>query len=364
MKMLDLELPWCAWALITWAACLLVTIVIVALVPSNAKWKVPRDQGDVSKLTASQCEDDAGLTKLGMLLTEGVSGETQSRKDQCESPNYSSAVVEPQNTWSNFGYLLAGLLILFRGPRLLGAAVGINFCLIGLFSWLYHASLQIWAQAFDVSWIYALLTSMIAYAAECAWMRYGARDGQIGSGFVPQIAWLLTMIPIAIGISIGISKANGQWAPESTSTTIALLVILGVIVAHILVDSWLLSPFDDDDSRRAHLYFLNLGHWLRYTPILGPIRNGLVKGIEAKEWLGNRDRILFGTYMVVPALLSFMWKLNDGCGKSLCSPNGFIQPHALWHILGAVSLWWVYDFLAQASASEDDTMIKLGAFGR
>jgi Ceramidase len=363
MTILGVELRWWVVALITWAVCLLVTIVLVALAPSNM-WKLPRDQGDVSTLTASQCKDDAGLVRLGMLLTEGVPGETESRKDQCESPNYSSIVVESQNTWSNFGYLLAGLLILFRAPRILGSAVGINFCLIGLFSWYYHASLRIWAQAFDVSWIYALLLSMIAYAAESAWMRYGARGGQIGSGFAPHIAWFLAALPIVIGISVGFSKANGHWAPESTVTTIVLLVILGVIVAHILFDSWLLSPFDDDDSRRASLYFLNLGHWLRYTPILSPIRNGLVKGIEAMEWLGNRDRILFGTYMVVPALMSFMWKLNDGCGKSLCSPNGFIQPHALWHILGAVSLWWVYDFLAQASASEDDTMIKLGAFGR
>src|SRR5260370_37844399 len=53
------------------------------------------------------------------------------REDQCEflnlTPNSQSGVVlEIQNPWSNAGYLLAGLTILFCSARPLGLAVGIE----------------------------------------------------------------------------------------------------------------------------------------------------------------------------------------------------------------------------------------------
>src|SRR5580704_4405480 len=111
--------PWWAWALITWGAGWLITIVVVVLAPSNT-WELPKDKLDVSQLTDAQCRDDDGLKKLGMLLTEGVPDVTESRKEQCEYPNYTGAkvprsttplyytgaVIEFQNTWSNFAYIL------------------------------------------------------------------------------------------------------------------------------------------------------------------------------------------------------------------------------------------------------------------
>jgi hypothetical protein len=378
--------PWWAWALIAWGTCFLITVVVVVLIPSNA-WELPKDKLDVGTLTDAQCKDDAGLTKLGMLLTEGVPNVTQSRKEQCEYPNYSGApvpsskvplyyagaVVEFENTWSNFAYILAGILILFSRPRLLGIAVGVNFCLLGLFSWLYHASLRIWTQAFDVSWIYALLLSLIAYAAESAWKRYRAQDRRPGSNFNIQVQGLFIIIPILVGLWVGILKAQGEWGGESwqdsTTLTAILLGILGLLVIFMLFDSFWLSPFDDDDERRAPHYRWNLGHWFQYVPVLGllfrPFRKALVRGLEQKdEWLGDSDRALFAAFIVVPSGLSFVCKFRDMCGQPWCSPHAFFQGHALWHIFGAVSLWCVYDFLAQASSSKNDTILKLGAFRR
>ncbi len=374
-----LGLPWWAWALITWAGCVIAAVFIVALAPSNV-WELPKDNLDVSKLTDAQCRDDEGLKKLGMLLTEGVPNVTESRKEQCEYPRYSGAsvqsskaslyyagaVVEFENTWSNLGYLLGGIVILFSRPRLLGIAVGINFCLLGLFSWLYHASLRIWTQAFDVSWIYALLLSMIAYAVESAWIRYRARDGRLGSGFRPIVQWLCAAIPIAVGLSVGILKAYGSWGgagwQDSTILTALLLSVLGFFLLLMLFDSWLLSPCDEDYERRSPHYRWNFGHWIRCVPGLSFLRAGLVTGIEQVEWLGNWDRALFFCFIMFPAGVSLLCKFRDMCGQAWCSPHALLQGHALWHIFGAISLWWVYDFLAQASGGRNDTIVKLGAF--
>src|SRR6201995_5793850 len=88
-------------------------------------------------------------------------------------------------------------------------------------------------------------------------------------------------------------------------------------------------------------------------PILSLPRNLLAHGIESKsEWLGNFERLLFGLFMAVPTGISFWCRLSDGCGHPICSPHSFIQAHAVWHVLGAGALWWVYDFFSQASCRE------------
>ena len=383
-----LGLPWWAWALITWGASLVVAIIVAFAAPSNL-WTLPnnREENPSGELSRYKSCDKCTLFNDRFYLAI-------LRPDQCEAPHYlktascdlaaldnvtpgidkacnvagvpknkqlciTGTILEPQNTWSNFGYILAGILILFSAPRLLGVAVGVNFCLIGLFSGLYHATLAPWTQSFDVAWIYALLFAVLFYAAESIFMRF--RDGSQDSGFPVGFQWVLAGLPIAAGVLVGILKTAGDWGVDSTTATIVLLIILGAAIGLVLFDSWLFSPYDDNNPLR----YWNLGHWLRYTPIFAPLRNWLASGLESKqEWLGNADRLWFGLFMAIPAGISFWLRLSDGCGHPLCSPHAVIQPHATWHVLGAVALWWVYDFFAQASSSQNDTMIKLGAFGR
>src|SRR5215472_13698083 len=79
---------------------------------------------------------------LGLVLGGGLPRELHpSRPDQCEplasDKDPKAVVLEPQNTWSNWGYLLVGALILYRSRNLLGAAVGLNLQFEFLFSALY-----------------------------------------------------------------------------------------------------------------------------------------------------------------------------------------------------------------------------------
>src|SRR5213592_160987 len=100
------------FALLTWGAVLVICLFIVALSP-GFKWSYPEGSEQ---------------------------GKKDWRSDQSEAMRLESIVREPENTWSNFAYLLSGLLIIFRAPSVLGRAVGVQLCVLFLFSGLYHAS--------------------------------------------------------------------------------------------------------------------------------------------------------------------------------------------------------------------------------
>jgi len=147
-------------------------------------------------------------------------------------------------------------------------------------------------------------------------------------------------------VVVAILKANGIQF-DSTSATILLLVILTVPVGLILIDRLL----------------LNL-RFLLDVPIIAPVFRWMnvidTSVFVGREWLGTGVRWAFAALILVPAGASFFLRLTDGCGKLLCSPHSPIQAHASWHVLGAIALWWTFDFLGQAIASPRSTMIWLG----
>jgi hypothetical protein len=272
-------------------------------------------------LTPADCDSHDRLVQLKMFLTI-------IRGDQCEAPNYDSDVLEFQNTWSNFAYIGAGLFILYRRPGLLGLAVGVNLCCLFLFSAMYHATLQPLTQAFDVGWIYAVILSLIVYALASMLARYGDRHLQMPI----QIAAAAT--PTAIGFIVSILKYIDVWHADSTAVTIVLLGVLLVPVLIVSMD-WL------------WLYAWNL-------KLLKSVKNSL----SGRDQLGMRQRLLFLVYIVMPTLLCAVFRFRDGCGKAQCNPRATFQAHALWHILGAISLAMTYDFFAQA-ADVDEAFLVL-----
>lgn len=414
--------PWWAWAIIVWVVSLVVTIIVSLLAPSNL-WTLPTNReekvaGELSRHACDKCALFNDQFYLAILRSDQCEAahfvaKTACPTAKCPAPpvpppppcktcptckatgsaascavaatvGYNPAadtccnlasvpqnaplcitgtILEPQNTWSNFGYILMGILVLFSSPSLLGFFVGVNFCLIGIFSGFYHATLQPWTQAFDVAWIYAMIFSVLFYGAECLYLRYRREETTDGSGFPFWLQLVLAIAPIVSGVLVGILKNAGHWDVDSTIAFIVLISILGVEMGFVLFDRWLISPFDDNPQYTPR-YYLNLGHYLRYLPIFAPPRNWIAQSMETKqEWMGISERVKFGLLAAVCGGITFVLRLTDGCGHPLCSPHSIIQAHASWHVLGAVALFWVYDFLAQAAARRDDTIIKLGSFG-
>ena len=187
---------------------------------------------------------------LGSTLGRNVNA---GRPEQCEAiattTDPQASILEPQNTWSNFAYLIAGMLVMFRSRNLLGAAVGLNLAFEFLFSGLYHARLTETMQMIDVAWIYVLLLSLFVYGIQSifyqpfAFVREFVLQTSRPTFNIPVlITSLVTVAVIGMGLLMGEYKDE---VFESTKTTIALVVlvaiplIIGLIAAGIRGASWI-----------------------------------------------------------------------------------------------------------------------------
>ena len=90
-----------------------------------------------------------------------------------ETPRTGDLVLQPANSWSSFGFVLIGIYIALaartdRMTSAFGGIAGIWFGLtaiiIGVGSFLLHATLTLWGQFFDVLGMYLTSAFLIAYA--------------------------------------------------------------------------------------------------------------------------------------------------------------------------------------------------------
>lgn len=242
---------------------------------------------------------------------------TPERGEQCEAlatvKDPKATVLEPQNTWSNFGYLIAGALILYRSRNLFGAMVGINLGLEFLFSSLYHAKLTGGLQTIDVAWIYVLLLALILYGVQTLFFPdWGMQSGYASFTTPVLVALGLEAAVIGLGLLMGVLK-NSIF--ESTKTTIILvLLVFGLFVAAAIKTASRLKA----ESASTSVLLLSI-----VLPVLLVLAVGF------------------------PTLF---FKFSDGPGHAMynwCCPTGAVQSHSGWHILSALLLVVAYDVLAR-----------------
>jgi hypothetical protein len=245
---------------------------------------------------------------LGLVLSKAVSTNPGAqRDDQCEqlatiaNSDPQAAVLETQNTWSNFGYLVAGMLVL------LGAAVGLNLALEFVFSSLYHAKLTETMQTIDVAWIYVLLLSLIVYAVQS--LLFPQWEIQTGS---PVFS---APVLIAVGIAV---------------MTIVVGVIMGILKNQIFDSTWTTLIL-------AFILFVLLGAGL------------VAAGIRGTEAMSIVMPIVLVISTGIPTLF---FKFSDGKSHILfnwCCPKAVLQSHSAWHIVSAVLILVAYDSFANFS---------------
>lgn len=200
----------------------------------------------------------------------------------CELPRIGSLVLQPANSWSSFGYVLIGFLMMGLAderdrasalPPLASRTLGLTAIIVGLGSALMHATLTLWGQFLDVLGMY-LVGSFLLVRALARWR--GIKDGRAIAFYVALCA-ALTAVLIML--------------PEVRRWLFAVLLTLAILVE--LVFARPLRP-------GAHIaYYLG--------------------GIFATV-------IAFG-----------IWILDQQ--GLVCAPRSMLQGHALWHIFGAASLW-------------------------
>ena len=205
----------------------------------------------------------------------------------CELPRLDALVLQPADSWSSYGFVLIGFLMIVQaGSRGWASALepvaartlGVTAIVVGLGSALFHATLTLWGQFLDVVGMYL-----------------------IGSFFLV--------------------RALQRWRalPERTAIA-AYFALCGALVAVLIA-----VP----EVRR----------WLFAVLLIAAI---------AAEWIFARPLrpgARFGLYLggILATAIAFVIWILDQKGV-VCAPRSVVQGHAVWHLLGALSLWLTYRY--------------------
>ena len=203
----------------------------------------------------------------------------------CEFPRTGALILQPANSWSSYGYAFAGMLmiVLSRGPR--------------------------WRSGFDrdaaaffgVTAIFVGLGSVLLHATLSLWGQFFDVTGMyFTSGFMLVCA--LT-----------------RWRDLSRQQTVTLYiglvaVLLGLLYAVPEVRRWLF----------AVVLIAALVAELAFARPKRP-------GIRVSYYLIG---------IALKAAAFTIWNLDQH--GVVCAPHSLFQGHAVWHLLGATSLWGTF----------------------
>lgn len=234
----------------------------------------------------------------------------------CEQNRWDMLVIQPSNTWSNMGYLVAGLMLISVGLKdhffpdrknlnnliarfpaftvLLGASM--IYLFIG--SFFYHASLTLAFQKIDITGIYAVLIALFTYNAFKAFpfIRIGRK---IQSSH---------KVLVSVGITLNILFFVEIW---KWNINVVFPVMIGL------------------------LFLVNL---------INMKRNIISKMYMQYMWSSFLTLLVAGT----------IWILDRS--NVMCVPTSVFQGHALWHILTAVAVLFLYFYYR--SEEFDLSMLK------
>lgn len=225
------------------------------------------------------------LTLLGPEWAKYAPATCTTTRCFCELPRPNALIVQPANSWSSYGYALAGFLMIVlsqaRGwsssfPRNAASYFGITAIFVGLGSVLLHATLTLWGQFFDVMGMY-LVSGFMAVSALARWRNLTARQ-----------AVLLYLV--VVGGLLAVLYA----LPEVRRWLFAVVLIFAIAV--------------------------EMG-------FARPLRSG----VQTRYYIAG---------IIAKAVAFTIWNLDQH--GALCAPTSLIQGHALWHLLGATSLWCTF----------------------
>jgi hypothetical protein len=279
--------------------------------------------------------------------------------DQCEQPR-SGWVFEVENTLSNFGYALAGLLILLRVTSWAGHLLGVSLVLLSITSGLYHATLTPTTQLLDVVWVYAALLSLSVYASyvhvqaerpfqlsRWFWICCGAAWAILALIVLVlfQMAGLAALICLTLFVVVveALCFLSRRVLSELTWVVAPVLFVAVPLFGFMIKQSF---RWDSDAvfAILAALLIFQLAFLIATAKSLDSILVGWeLTGIGVVFALGLFFRLGDGYTKHITGEMEFVQR------KLLCHPDALVQPHALWHLLGALALLLSYDLMVQFS---------------
>ena len=207
----------------------------------------------------------------------------------CEN-NITGLISQPGNSWSNLFYLFVGLYLMYlarNGPNKLLRIFPVFPILIGIFSFIYHASYSFSAQLLDLGSMFLFISFLLVLSIKR--FRPNLTDNSLVS-----IYFLTNII------------------------SLSLIYLVGVI------------------------FRFNLG-----IPLFGLLVLGVI-GIECLIYQKNKHSLRDLWLAVITFIIAFSFWLVDYI-RIWCDPNYFhlINGHALWHITNSLCFIPIYRFYAK-----------------
>jgi dihydroceramidase len=205
----------------------------------------------------------------------------------CETPRVGALIVQPADSWSAYGYVVAGFLMIVLAhapawdsafPRMAAATFGVTAIMVGIGSVLLHATLTLWGQFLDVLGMY-LVGSFLLVRAIARWQSIPDRIAIV----------LYVLLCAALTVVLIVEPEVRRW------------LFAVVLVVAILVELVFARPLRTGALVRFYLFGI------------------LAKAVAFSIWIMDQR----GT---------------------LCAPDSIVQGHAIWHLLGALSIWLSFSY--------------------
>ncbi len=203
----------------------------------------------------------------------------------CEFPRVGSLVLQPANSWSSYGYAFVGFLMIVESQGV---------------AWKSRFRSEA-ATAFGLTAIFVGLGSVLLHATLTLWGQFFDVMGMYLTGGFMLIS------------------ALSRW--RGLPPRLAIILYLALVSALVLV------LYQIPDVRR----------WLFAVVLVAAIV------IELGFARPRRARIRVSYYfagIATKAVAFTIWNLDQH--GTLCSPESLLQGHAVWHLLGATSLWLTF----------------------
>lgn len=209
--------------------------------------------------------------------------------DWCEA-SLCGWIREPANTWSNLAYIIAGLLFLcLYGKDKRGVLAGSVIIVMGVFSFIYHAGLNWAVQILDFLGMFLYCGLAITWDMER--LRLFSKKSSYYLFYILLLAFSLLALFLMRYLGLKYQGIIGLYT----------LVIL-------LLEAFLYS------------------------------RAG-----KARRWVDYNDFAISFIFI----LFAFDASVAD-VSRYLCDPNNHVlQGHAVWHVLGSVSVFFLFRFYRQ-----------------
>lgn len=222
----------------------------------------------------------------------------------CEHNRFCEAIVQPSNTWSNLGFLMVGLICLFIGINdykarqpetdnllarypMFSILLGASCIYLFIGSFFYHASLSYFFQKLDITGMYAVALSLIAYNM---FRFFPTRYNKKKEIHRSSHHFIITLI-----ILFNVVFFAGLWKVNVNYLFPAVLLVL--MIVNIIYN------LSHKQTSKLYKYFFRLSMIALF--------------LSAALWILDREDI---------------W----------CIPTSIWQGHALWHILNALSIILLY----------------------